>query len=122
MPRTVFSAPADEDATTRFQGVVVNEAGARLAWADISAMTLTLYNEGTGAIVNSRTAANVYNVEATGDASGNFVLTLLPADMVIVDTTLLAERRVALLQYTYSSGKKGKTELVFTVRNLHRVP
>lgn len=87
--------------------------------ANLDAVTLTLFVESTGAIINSRTASNIMNagggtVHAT---SGLLTLILSPADMVTMLADKLFETHIAFIEWTYDTTEKGGQEIAFRVRN-----
>jgi hypothetical protein len=86
--------------------------------SSLSTMTLTLYNEHTSAIVNGR---DHVDIKPNVDGAGQLVFPLLVADMVILDATKKEEYRRALIEWTWSTTKRGSWEAQFIVQNLHRV-
>lgn len=121
--RIVLPGTFHEKATTRVTAKITDEAAAALGSAALNTLTLTLYNFADGAIINSRNQQSILNANGgVVDASGNLTLTLAPADMVIVDTGLLLERHVALIEWTYAGGlKTGRQEVELMLRNLTKV-
>ena len=114
--RTTITTEIAENADTILAATFVDEAGATLSSLD--SLTLTLWEESTEDIINSRDASDV-SASLTG---GVLSLALATADNAIV-TSKLTERHVALFEWTYDSGTKlGKHEVVFTVTNLVKVP
>ena len=113
----------DEGCTARYQTKLKDETGATIA--TLTAITLTLYDDSTGTIINSRTDQNVLNQNNVTFSGSTLTWTLQPADNVIVTTgvrTNSYEKHVALFEYTYDSGNKsGKHELEFSVRQLKKV-
>ncbi len=77
--------------------------------------TYTLYNEATGAVINSRDAVNI-----SGLAS-NYDLELTPADNVLFDADKIREIHILMVEWTYNTDKKGKDEYRFAVENLAKV-
>ena len=122
--RTTLNDAVPEQTTCRISGNLVDEAGAALGSGQLSTLVMTLYAEVPGdPIINSISARNILNVnQGTIDAGGNFVITLLPADNALSSQANVAsEAHVILLEFTWGSGKAGKHEIVFTVRNLKKV-
>ena len=114
-----------EKTTLRITATLVDEAGAAVPSASVSALTLTLYNRdsATNEILNGVTAVNMLNtgrgtLHAT---SGLLTITLEPADNAIIDNTSDLEWHRALIEGTYSGGKAFKHEIDWQVRNLHKV-
>lgn len=114
-----------EKTTLRFTATLLDETGAAIPAAGLSALTLTLYNRdsATQEIVNSVSAADILNtgrgtVHAT---SGLLTVTLQPDDNAIVDTTKDLEWHRALIAGTYGGTKAFKQEIEWQVRNLSKV-
>jgi hypothetical protein len=123
-PRIILPDIVAEKSTCRITGALVDEAGVALGSAQLSTLTLTLYALTDGLpIVNANTDKNVLNVnQGTIDAGGLFVLTLVPADNVILATGQTDETHRALLKWTWAAGaKSGLLEIDFRVRNLEKV-
>lgn len=117
---------AAEKTTLRITATLVDETGAAIPLAGLSALTLTLYNRDstTQEIVNSVNAVSILNtgrgtVHAT---SGLLTVTLEPDDNAIIDTTKDVEWHRALIAGTYAGGAKTfKQEIEWQVRNLSKV-
>lgn len=114
-----------EKTTVRVTATLVDETGAPIPSAGLSALTLTLYNRDstTQEILNSVNAVNILNtgrgtVHAT---SGLLTVTLEPDDNAIVDTAKDVEWHRALIAGTYGGGKTFKHEIEWQVRNLSKV-
>ncbi|HOG29223.1 MAG TPA: hypothetical protein PLT35_08075 [Vicinamibacterales bacterium] len=125
-------ATMNERASGRYIGTLRDEAGTLLTAADLTAATLTLYDQASGTIVNSRSAQNVKNANGvtlydtlqTDVATGktyNLLWLIEPADNAIVGTGP-AERRVALFVFTCSATKEVPHEVTWIVRNLTKRP
>ncbi len=112
-----------EGATARYSAVLKDETDTVIPAASLTALTLTLYNVATGAIINSRNAQNVLNANnVTVDASGNLVWTVQPGDNAIVDTSLDREDHVALFKFEWSSPtKRGYHQVVLRAQNMAKV-
>lgn len=115
-----------EKTTLRFTATLVDEAGAAIPSAGVTALTLTLYNRdsATKEIINSVSAVNILNtgrgtLHAT---SGLLTVTLDPADNAIIDSASDLEWHRALIEGTYAGGAKAfKHEIDWPVRNLNKV-
>ena len=89
----------------------------------IVSITLTLYDSGTGTIINSRNAQNVKNanqvtIHAT---SGLLTWNALPADSPIVSSVLPAgetEQHIALFRVVYGGNKGLNHEVPISVKQL----
>ncbi len=77
--------------------------------------TYTLYNEVTGAVINSRSAIVIGSLAASID------LELEPDDNVIVDSSKSLEAHILFVQWVYNTDKVGHEEYRFFVRNLTKV-
>jgi hypothetical protein len=121
--RTVITEEVAERTSARYSGVLVDETGAAVPAASLSTLTLTLFDENTNTVINSVDDINILNADrGTVDAAGNLVVTLLPADNVIVTPTRVREPHVMLLEWTYAGGAKaGRHEVRFIVVNLTKV-
>lgn len=122
--RTVLSDVVAEGTTALITGTLVDESGVALGSSQLASLTMTLYALIPGEpVINNRTAVNVLNAgPGTVDGSGNWTLTLSPADNDIVETSRDSERHRLLLEWTYGGGQKaGKHEVEFTVRNVSKV-
>lgn len=123
-PRTLLAEIAREKSDYRMTAQIVDALGAGIPAANLATLTLTLYVQDTTlTVINGVSATNILNAgRGTVDSSGNLVISLLPADSPINDTTLAEELHVALVEWTYNGGASaGKHELAFRVRNLGKV-
>lgn len=121
--RTVLQDVVAERSTALLSGTLVDETGAALGASSLTTFTFTLYNRSTEVVINSRTATSILNTgPGTVDSSGNWTLTLTPADNAIIGTDQ-SEWHVALLQWTYgvAGAKSGAHEVMYAVRNLAKV-
>jgi hypothetical protein len=123
--RTVLADVIPEKSTWRYTGVLKDETDVVVAAAQLTTLTLTLYAlDAALTIINSVDAVNILNtgrgtVHAT---NGTLTIVFLPADSPIIDATLIAERHLALIQWTYAGGAKaGRHEVEFEIRNLSKV-
>lgn len=104
-----------------YQATVASETGAGVPADELTAITLTLYDKETDAIINSRDAQDVLNENGvTIDEAGLLEWTLTPDDNVILGDG--DEIHVALFEYEYEDGKKGNHEVEFFVQAVERVP
>lgn len=117
---TILTSPIAERTTRILGGTVLDETGTPIPGTSLTTATLTLYDEETGIIINSRTDVDI---KANISALGVLAFELLPADNAIVKPARPEETHVALIEFTYSSGtKRGQHEISFTVVNSSRVP
>jgi hypothetical protein len=118
--RTTLTTEFAERATARLTCTLTEEDG--VTGFQPTTLVLTLYDDRTGAIINSREALNVLNANiGTVSSEGAVALLFTPADMAVVGGVPY-ETHVALLEWTWSGGTKaGRHEIVFVVRNLAKV-
>jgi hypothetical protein len=116
--------PIPEGSSARYTATLLDELGAGVPAASLTTLTLTLYDDKTGAIINGRNAQNVLNANGVSvDASGNLVWAITPADTPIVTDTLQTETHYAVFKATWSSGAKGLSHAApLTVTNMWRRP
>jgi hypothetical protein len=116
---TVWPVKIAEKGTAKISFVVRDEAGA--SPSSLAALTLTLYNRATGAVLNSLNAVNILNTNNgtyTYDAPsgvGTAVYTMQPADNALEDASQAQEVHVALFQWTYATTKKGWHRVVLAI-------
>jgi len=121
--QTEFESPVPEQITLRITGLIQDELGVAIPGANLTTLTLTLYNSTTEAVLNLRNASDILGVNGGSvDASGNFTLTLTPADNALLGTGR-SEKHIALIVWTYNSGNStGRFEVIFTVVNVTKGP
>ena len=120
---TILTDDIMEKTTVKITATVEDENGDGLAAGSLDTLTLTLYSLEDDAIINSRDAQDVLNANGvTLGGGGNLVWTVTPADTIIVDTTLKAERHRAVFEWTYISGaKNGKHVIDMRIINLVKI-
>ena len=109
-------------------GIIRDENQTVIPSASLDALTLTIYDEHTGEIINSRSNQDILNtnnvtVHAT---SGLFTWLVQPADLPIMDDLRVrfgaTEKHVILIKWTYASGTKfGQDEFDMLVENVRKV-
>ena len=108
MNQTVFTDRILEKTTPKITAVIKDEAGTPIPGTSLVTLTLTLYNMSeppTHAIINSRSAQNVLNVNGvTVDAEGNLAWQLASADTAMQNSALSKEAHRAEFRWTYESG------------------
>jgi hypothetical protein len=123
-----FGAFDVDEGTTRIlrtptASPIQDEDGVPIPGSAVDACTFTLYDQITKAIINEHEDEDILNTGGgTWLTSGEWALELTPDDNVILDDTLPFESHIALVEYEYNGGKKGKFEAVLNVRNLVKVP
>lgn len=122
MADTAFAVK--ERSTQKYTATIKDEADAAIAGTSLTTLTLTLYDEETGTILNGRDDQNVLNANnVTVDGAGLLTWTMQPLDNQIVTTALAQERHLALFEWTYAAGaKSGYHEIAFVVINAANRP
>lgn len=96
-----------------------------LPGSTLSGLFLTLYvikQNGTDEILNGRNHQNVLQTNnVTIDEVGHIVWEVQPADTTIVETFLLYERHIGLLEWEWPTNHQGRKEFILNVENLRRV-
>lgn len=112
-----------EKTTNRLTGVLQDETGAVVVAAQLSALTLTLFDVASGTKINSWDNQDALNTNGvTVDSSGNLVWTMVPNDNALVDSTKQVELHRALFKWTWASGvKTGRHYIDIVVENLDTV-
>lgn len=120
--RTVLTDQIAEKSIGIITALVTDENGIAISSANLTTLTLTLYEKATKAIVNTRSAQNVLNANnVTVDTSGNLTWNMQSADNAIIGAATI-ESHVALFEWTWSSGTKyGKYEIEYPIKNLYSV-
>lgn len=119
-----------ESTSSQLTATLKDEAEVAIPAVNLSTLTLMLYDQTTetenpgttGAIINNRNRQDILNANGgTVDANGLLTMVFEPADNVIINTGVIEERHVALLEYTYAAGlKAGKEEVLIDVFNYSR--
>jgi len=112
----------NERTTAVFAADLQDETGAAIPGDDLDALTLTLYDETTRQVINSRDAVDVLNANGgTVDGQGHFVMVFSADDNQHLggDTT---ETHVALFRWTYDTDKQGSQRVLLSVINEPKVP
>lgn len=125
----------DEGIAHQYTTRLVQPDGTRVGAANITALTLTLYDERTSEILNGRDHLAVLNTatatltdETISEEGSSVDITELTwevtaADMAIVDDTLGSEVHIARFDFVYGVGAKpGAHEVAIRVRNLELTP
>lgn len=108
-------------------GTILDESGAPVPAASVTAFTLTLFDDESDVIINARDAQSILN-ENGGTyhaTTGAFAVTFASADNAILSQTIARgdkETHTARLTLTWSGGGRWDGEVRIRVVNLHRVP
>lgn len=101
-------------------------AGDPIPGSVLDSLTLTLYQEYTRAIINSRNRQNVLQLNGVTVAEdGTLLWTMTREDTAIINDALRSEPHVALFEYTFPGAngtEYAKHAVRFNVDNLTRVP
>lgn len=121
--RTTILERVPEGVSAQITGQFNDETGTAIALATLTAVTLTLYDQSSGTIVNLRDHADILNANGgVITATGGLTLTLSYADGALISQTPDYETHVALIEWSWNAGaKRGKAEVVFSVVNLTKV-
>jgi hypothetical protein len=107
-----FPQEIAEGTTAAFtDGVLKDELGVAVPAANVNTIKLWLYKSlgatAPSTFLNSRNGQSILNANGgTLDASGNFVLTLSPADNVLASQAVASEPHDAYIEVTYNGGAK----------------
>jgi len=130
--------PILEQASGVYRASITDEAGALLPGSTLATLTLTLYVIGAGGTItyiNSRDHQDVFNTNGVqvfdalqtdtfldgSTVTYNLKWIVAPEDTTLVSDQLKVERHIALFEWTWGVGKKGKHEVVLGVKNLNEV-
>jgi hypothetical protein len=118
----VYIGELNEQTTGRYTATMYDETGATIDGTAMTTLTLTLYDNRTGSIINSRSAQNVKNANGvTLAASGALTWTISTSDSVMVGRAG-RERHTALFIGTWDTGSKKFTHPVeMDIINLTKV-
>lgn len=118
--RTSFiSDPKAAASTVVYEGQLLDENSVAVPAANLAALTLSLVDTITGAVINSVTQVNILNSgRGTVDSSGNVVITLTPTDTGLQDSTASQESRSMVIDATYSGSKVLRHQIDFLLSAL----
>lgn len=114
----------DEGVSQNFRFTLTDQDDATIDPNDCITITMTLYNQETAAVINSRDGTNIKGANDATIASNVLTVRLDAADAAIVDTNLQvgqSEVHVLRIDYTWSDGqndRSGRKEYHFRVRNV----
>lgn len=109
--------------TFRYPAQILDQDGDGLGQADLTTLTVKLYDALTFAVINSRDDQSVLGVNGvTIDVDGNLEWIMEPADNPILNLVLETEVHIALFKWTWGIGRKGDHEVRFRVLNIKFVP
>ena len=121
---SVTLGPINERTTAKYTSdPLLDEDGVTVAGSVLSSATLTLYDEKTKTILNSRNAQNVNQAnDVTISEAGVVAWLLRPADNAIINDRLPSEVHVAVFDFRWDSGtSRAVHEVKFIVKNVGMV-
>jgi len=119
---TFLREPKAEKTQYTYRTVLKNDVGVAIGPADLTALQGTLFDQDTGAIINSFDTVGILNTDrGTLDASGNLAITLRPADMVILNAALAYETHILKIRLTFGATGERNHSVGFRVENMSRV-
>ena len=127
MALTVDERKINELTSFQYTGTLKDETDTVIPLADLTTLTLTIYNLATLAVINSRSHQDIKNTNGgTFHAtSGLLTMVFAPDDSPIIDGDLDFgewEEHVALFEWTWDSGAKGGNhQITLYVVNLGKV-
>jgi hypothetical protein len=103
---SVTLGPINERTTAKYTSdPLLDETGAVVAGSTISTATLTLYDQRSKAILNSRNEQNVNQANGVAISEAGVVTwDLTPADNIIVDDCCATEIHVAVFDFRWDAG------------------
>jgi hypothetical protein len=112
--------PVASGQTAQYTCQLLDETGAPVPASALTALTLTIVDTATKAVVNGCSAANILNTgRGTVDSSGNLAVTLMPADTALLVSADTQELRSLIVDWTYAAGAKlGRHQVDFLIIGL----
>lgn len=94
----------------------------KVPYNELSTLTLTYFNQVSGAVINSRNAQNVKNANGVAVTSDcEIIWKLVAADTACIVTTIeddKTEKHIALFEWELSDGMKGSVRIpVYIIRD-----
>lgn len=109
-----------ERSTYTYEVALLDWNGDAMPSSDITAITMTLRDVATDAIVNGREAVDVRNANGGTLGAGSFSFRFAQGDTAIVGTASV-ERRLMTFDFTLSGGGRVTRDVSFYVRNLRDI-
>lgn len=116
----------DEQVSYLYTATLTDAAGDAIADGDLQTLILTLYEQKTGNIINSRDGQNVKNQNNVTVSNGVMTWKVQPADNAIAVAAKAGwEIHIALFEWTWNDSdselQTGRHELTLRVRDLQKV-
>jgi hypothetical protein len=109
-----------EGSTAVYTAAITDPDGSTVPGSAFSAVFLTLYDETTKEIINSRHDQNVLNANnVTVDGNGLLTWHLQPEDTIMINTALKGEWHTALLVFEWTTGRHTHRFRMRVVNYLH---
>lgn len=119
-----MTTPIEENGEFAYDYDLIDRHGVRVPTADIASIVMTLYNQETGAIINSRDRVDVFNANGgtydstvTGTTRPGTV-EFVPEDNPIINDALSVETHVALFEAEWIDHGRRSWEVYIQVKNL----
>lgn len=123
-PRETLTKIFAEAKTAELTATITKKDGVTpVQLGDLNTVTLTLFVEKGGAIINARDSVSIKNANGGTVHATSGLLTLLldSLDMAVILTAQRFELHVALIEWTYDITQAGGQEIAFTVQNFAKV-
>lgn len=102
-----------EGESMNIEGALVDGDNAAISKSSLTTFTLTLYDEVTNSVINSRDDQDIKDTNGgIVNTDGTFVIRLEPADAIIKDGSTLAgrnESHIARIKWTWNDGVAART-------------
>lgn len=119
--RTSLKGPAFQPtaagSTAVYRGQLQDDTAAPIGSSVLTALTLSIVDTRTGAVVNGVSQRNILNLDrGTVDGSGNLTITLTAADTALLNAADASEGRSLVIDWTWNSPvKTGRHQVDFTI-------
>jgi hypothetical protein len=116
--------PIDERTTPVYTATIKDADGVPIPLNQITSLTMTLFDNATGSIINARDDQDILNTNGVvvEETSGKLIWNMSEQDTAIGNDASFYESRIGQFVWTYGSGKRGTHEILFTIRNLEKIP
>ena len=109
----------EEDSTSTYRAKLVDENDVPIPGSDITSITVTLYDDTSKDIINSRDKSTV---GLSVDSNGQLVWLMTKEDNPILEDNFYEEKHRSLFEFTWAGGaRNGEHEVSIRVRNFEKV-
>ncbi len=109
----------EEDSTSTYTARLVDENDIPIPGSDIDPITVTLYDDESKVIINSRDKSTI---GLSVGSDGRLVWLMAKEDNPIIDNDFFEEKHRALFEFTWAGGaRNGEHEVSIRVRNFEKV-